>query len=132
MNRVIYFEIPVDEPERARQFYSSVFGWKIEKLQKISWDYWSVMTAEEGSAEYGINGGMFKRMSKRPEKEAASNAFVGTILVDDFDAMAEKILAAGGLISMAKFPIPGQAWQGYFLDTEGNMFGVHQLFKEDQ
>ena len=49
-----------------------------------------------------------------------------TIGVDSFDATAERILAAGGAIAQPKAALPGMAWQGYFLDTENNVFGVHQ------
>ena len=41
-------------------------------------------------------------------------------------AAAKKILSAGGIVAMPKFAIGGMAWQGYFLDTEGNTFGLHQ------
>ena len=40
--------------------------------------------------------------------------------------MRFKIIAAGGKVSMPKFAIPKMAWQGYFIDTEGNTFGLHQ------
>lgn len=49
-----------------------------------------------------------------------------TALVQNFDATAKKIAAAGGKVAMPKFVLPGMAWQGYFIDTEGNAFGVHQ------
>ena len=41
--------------------------------------------------------------------------------------IAKKIEAAGGKIAMPKFAIMNMAWQGYFLDTEGNTFGLHQI-----
>ena len=44
----------------------------------------------------------------------------------DYDADAEKIVAAGGQVALPKYALPGMAWQGYFLDTEGNVFGLHQ------
>lgn len=47
--------------------------------------------------------------------------------VENFDATAEKILKAGGKVAMPKVAIANMAWQGYFLDTEGNTFGLHQV-----
>jgi predicted enzyme related to lactoylglutathione lyase len=38
----------------------------------------------------------------------------------------EENLAEGGTIAQPKFALIGMAWQGYFLDTEGNTFGLHQ------
>ena len=46
--------------------------------------------------------------------------------VGDFDVTAQRILAAGGRVALPKYALPGMAWQGDFLDTEGNTFGVHQ------
>lgn len=127
MNRVVHFEIQADEPERAVKFYKDVFGWTIEKWPGLGYDYWMVMTAEKDSKEPGIHGGLLKRPTPLAKEMCGSNAFVCTIQVDDYDATAEKILAAGGKNAMPKFEIAGMAWQGYFIDTEGNTFGVHQV-----
>ena len=54
------------------------------------------------------------------------NSFVCTVQVENFDETAKAILAAGGAVAVPKFALPKMAWQGYFLDTEGNTFGVHQ------
>ncbi len=126
MNRVIHFEIQADKPERATKFYQDIFGWKISKWEGGDFEYWMVMTAEKDSKEPGINGGLLKRPCKMPEEEYGTNAYVCTVQVENFDAIAKKILAAGGKIAMPKFALTGMAWQGYFLDTEGNTFGIHQ------
>ncbi len=124
MNRVVHFEIQVENPERAMKFYSDIFGWKFQQWEKNP--YWIIMTADKDSKEPGINGGLLPRPCKTPPKECGTNAFVCTIQVDDYDAYQKKILAAGGIVAMPKFAIPGMAWQGYFIDTEGNTFGLHQ------
>ncbi len=85
-----------------------------------------VMTAEKESKEPGINGGLQPRLAKVPPQECGANAFTCTVQVDNFDETAKKIETAGGKIAMPKFAIPKMAWQGYFLDTEGNTFGLHQ------
>ena len=55
MPRVVHFELPVDDPDRAVKFYETVFGWKISKWEGPM-DYWLVMTGEKG--EPGIDGGL--------------------------------------------------------------------------
>jgi predicted enzyme related to lactoylglutathione lyase len=47
--------------------------------------------------------------------------------VDDFDATAAKILSLGGQVALEKFPVIGRCWQGYFIDTEGNTFGIFEV-----
>ncbi len=126
MNRVVHFEIQADEPERAAKFYTDIFGWKIEKWPGLGYDYWMVMTAEKDSKEPGIHGGLLKRPTPLAKEMRGSNAFVSTIQVENFDEFANKIEAAGGKVAMPKYALVGMAWQGYFLDTEGNTFGLHQ------
>lgn len=84
------------------------------------------MTAPKDSKKAGINGGLLPRPCPPPKPEQGTNAFVCTVQVENFDEIAKKIVAAGGIIAMPKFALPGMAWQGYFLDTEGNTFGIHQ------
>ncbi len=122
-NRVVHFEIQAENPERAIKFYKDVFGWEFPKWMD---NYWGVMTAEKESKEPGINGGLLPRPCPAPANGQGTNAFVCTVQVENFDAIAKKIEKAGGKVAMPKFALPGMAWQGYFLDTEGNTFGLHQ------
>ena len=48
MSRVIHFEIPAGDPERAANFYRKVFGWKIEKWPGPM-EYWMASTGAEGT-----------------------------------------------------------------------------------
>ncbi len=128
MNRVVHFEIQVENPERAINFYKDVFGWEFPKWMEQP-PYWGVMTAEKDSKEPGINGGLLLRPAKIPPKEYGTNSFTCTVQVENFDEIAKKILDAGGVVAMPKYALVGMAWQGYFLDTEGNTFGVHQTDK---
>ncbi len=124
MNRVVHFEIQAGNIERAIAFYKAVFGWDFQRWGEQ--EYWMVMTAEKDSKEPGINGGLLPRPAAMPPQECGANAFVCTVQVTDYDETAKKIEAAGGTMAMPKFAIPGMAWQGYFKDPEGNVFGVHQ------
>ena len=124
MNRVVHFEIQAENPERAMKFYQSVFGWEFKQWGEQ--EYWMVMTAPQDSKEPGINGGLLPRPAKVPPQQSGTNAYVCTVQVADFDVIAKKIGAAGGIVAMPKYAFPGMAWQGYFVDTEGNTFGLHQ------
>lgn len=46
--------------------------------------------------------------------------------MDDYDAAERRTLDAGGQLALPKMALPGMAWQGYYLDPEGNTFGIHQ------
>ena len=126
MNRVVHFEIQADDTARAIKFYTDVFGWTFQKWEGSPSEYHMIMTAEKDSKELGINGGLMPRPCPAPAPEQGTNAYTCTMQVEDFDDIAKKIEAAGGKVAMPKFAIAGMAWQGYFLDTEGNTFGIHQ------
>ena len=126
-NRPVHFEIQVDNIERAKKFYQGVFGWEFQDWPMPGGtSYIGIMTAPKESKEPGINGGMLKRPCPAPKPEQGTNAYVVTMVVESFDEIAKKITKAGGIVALPKFAIPSMAWQGYFLDTEGNTFGLHQ------
>jgi uncharacterized protein len=125
MSRPVHFEIQADDLERAKTFYADVFGWTYEDYSRVTGSpYWGVTTGDP--AEPGINGGMMPRPAPASGAGGGTNAAVLTMSVADFDATAAKIEEAGGRVALPKLAIPGMAWQGYFLDTEGNTFGIHQ------
>lgn len=131
MNSVVHFEIMADDPRRAMAFYREVFGWRFEDYAEYTGSpYWGVITRPEG--EPGINGGLLVRSGKPAAAGAATNAFVCTVQVEDFDLTAANILKAGGSIQLPKYALSGMAWQGYFADTEGNLFGLHQADTQAQ
>ena len=114
MSKVIHFEINVDNPERAIKFYSSAFGWKIDKYGGGQMDYWLVTAGPEG--EPGINGAIMPRNGNLTT--------VNTISVDSVEESIKTIEKAGGKITQPKMPIPGVGYFAYCLDTEGNAFGI--------
>jgi predicted enzyme related to lactoylglutathione lyase len=116
MSRVIHFEIPAAEPDRAAAFYGKAFGWKFDKWPGPM-EYWMVVTGKEG--EPGINGGMMK-------KPGGIASTTNTIGVDSVDSAIAAVLNAGGKNIMPKTPIPTVGYFAYCEDTEGNVFGVMQ------
>ncbi|MDP3964306.1 MAG: VOC family protein [bacterium] len=122
-NRVVHFEIHANDPERAIKFYSEVFGWEFPEWMP---GYWGVMTAPQDSKEAGINGGLLPRKTDKPKDSQLVNAFVCTVEVKNIDETIKKIEAAGGALALAKHAIEKIAWQAYYKDTEGNVFGIHQ------
>ncbi|MBK6872173.1 MAG: VOC family protein [Kineosporiaceae bacterium] len=124
MSRVVHFEIQADDIERAKAFYAAAFDWTFEDYSQFTGStYWGIVTGPED--QMGINGGLLARPAP-VTPGGGSNSFVCTMGVGDYDETEQRILAAGGQVAMAKSALPGMAWQGYYLDTEGNTFGIHQ------
>ena len=70
------------------------------------------------------------RPAQTPPQEHGTNAFVCSMEVENFDQVARAITESGGIVALPKFAVPGVCWQGYFLDTEGNVFGIFQADTE--
>ncbi len=119
MSRVVHFEIPIDNPERAIGFYQGIFGWEIDKWDGPE-DYWLVKTGEGG--EVGINGGFMRR--QQPGQGVCNTIGVGSV-----DEYAQKVEGAGGQVVVPRMAIPGVGYLIYCQDTEGNVFG---LFETDE
>jgi uncharacterized protein len=125
MGRLVHFEIHVDDMERAKNFYGEVFGWTFEDYSEYAgMPYFGAVTGDD--QQMGINGALMQRKSAPPELNQGLNGFACTMGVEDYDSTEAKILKSGGRVALPKYALPGMAWQGYYLDTEGNIFGVHQ------
>jgi hypothetical protein len=120
MSRITHFEIPADDPERAINFYETVFGWTIEK-----WDgpieYWLIMTGPEDQP--GIDGGLAKRSDPEIGVE-------NTIEVADLEGSLLDVEKNGGKLIRPKIAVPGVGWMAYIKDTEGNVFGLMETDPE--
>ncbi len=119
MDKVVHFEIPFDNQERAEKFYSGIFGWKLQAIPEM--DYVMAYAAETDEnhmvAERGaINGGMFPRS---PEARAP----IVVIGVASIDETIKKVVAAGGKVVTPKTPIPNGSY-ARIADCEGNVIGI--------
>jgi predicted enzyme related to lactoylglutathione lyase len=127
MNRPFYFEIHVENPERAMKFYKRLFGWEFQKYEPATFDYWFVTTGKEGTP--GIDGGMIRRTGKTPGAKAPIIAYVCTIDVENIDKSMKAVEKAGGVQAVAKQAIPTMGWTVYYKDPEANIFGLYQVDK---
>jgi uncharacterized protein len=122
MDKVVHFEIPVDDLERAKGFYSSVFGWQLQTMPDMD-DYTIAMTTDvdqqtQSPTQPGaINGALMKRSADAP-------APVLTVQVDSVDTALKQIEAEGGSMLRPRTEIPGMGAFGYFRDPEGNVVGL--------
>ena len=123
MDKVIHFEIPVDDQARANEFYASVFDWGMKDNDMGGGIvYTSAMTVATDERmlpnEPGaINGGIMKRTSDTP-------APVITIQVDSIDEALKKVEAEGGATVQPRTEIPNMGAFAYFKDSEGNTMGL--------
>jgi len=123
-DKVVHFELPADNLERAQRFYHESFGWSMNPETGVQ--YTMVGTTEvdpqtRRPKEPGaINGGMLKRQD--PIRQP-----VITINVASIDEAAKKIERAGGKVIRKRQPVGQAGFAAYFQDTEGNVLGLWEL-----
>ena len=119
--RVVHFEIPYDDGDRARRFYSETFGWQLQEMPGM--EYTLVVSGpsgERGPSEPGfINGGLMER----------AQPVGGPVLVvdvDDIEAALEEVESLGGTTVSTKQAVGEMGFAAYFNDSEGNLMGLWQ------
>lgn len=121
MPRVLHFEIHADDPERAMNFYKTLFDWSFQEFEGPM-PYWLVTTGPD--SEPGINGGLHPRQGAIDG--TAVIAYVCTVGVNSLEESIATATSHGGSIAVPTMAIPGMGWLAYCKDTEGNIFGMLQ------
>ena len=124
MNPVVHFEMPYENGDRLKKFYSEAFGWYMQQLGKEMGGYIVAGTAETDENHMvktpgTINGGFYP-------KDAAAPYPSVVIAVDDIKVVMNNITAAGGKLLGEPVEIPGIGQYVSFTDTEGNRVSILQ------
>jgi hypothetical protein len=114
MATFVHIDIPTDNLERSKKFYSELFGWTFEKPFP-DMEYYIFATKDLEGNE-GIAGGMGNR-------EEPGQSVTNFIEVPSLDEYIKKIKAVGGKAS-EPMPVPGMGYLSMCEDTEGNGFGI--------
>lgn len=128
MNKVVHFEVPFDNAERAEKFYTEAFGWKVTVMpMPQGGNYYMVNTVDVDENQMpkeagAINGGLTAR-------EATLQSPVLVINVPDLDVALETVKKAGGEVVMEKQTVMDRGLYARVKDTEGNIVGVWQDLK---
>ena len=118
MPTIVHFEVPADDVERSRKFYSDLFGWKMEKWpgMESGMYYWIINTTDNEGGK-AVGGGMMKRQNPQ---QGITN-FIDVTSVDEYSA---KVQSLGGKIVAPKQAVPTMGFFAVCMDTEKNVFAV--------
>ena len=133
MATIVHFEIPADDVDRAKKFYSDLFGWKIEKVPDMNTssnnntqltsaatgepiEYWMITTTDD-KGNKAFSGGLMKR--QMPEHRITN--YINVSSVDEYKSKVEE---AGGKVVAPKHVVPGMGYFALCLDTENNPFAI--------
>lgn len=122
-NPVDWFEIYVQDMERARNFYEAMLQVNLKKLNSAILELWAF---PQSLTNYGASGALAK-MEGFPPGGNSTNSTVVYFSCADCAVEAKRAVAAGGRILKEKFSIGEYGFIVLAFDTEGNMFGLHSM-----
>ncbi len=121
-NAIGWFDIYVDDMDRATAFYQTVFERRLEPLEDPTGN--TVMRAFPADMNaYGAAGALVKSPHSRPGAGGTMVYFT----VEDCAVEQARVEAAGGKILRPKFSIGAFGWVALCLDSEGNAMGLSSL-----
>lgn len=119
-NPVNWFEIPVNDLQRAKEFYEYVFDvtLSVQDLGALKMAWFPMVQGASGAA-----GTLVKAESYVP-------SYAGTMVyftVADIDAALKRVSEKGGKILRSKMSIGQHGFVGHFEDCEGNRVALHSM-----
>jgi predicted enzyme related to lactoylglutathione lyase len=111
MSTIVHFDVPAENIDRAKKFYSALLGWKFEPYPGMEYNLITTTNLE------GVPGGMGKRMDP-------SQRMVNYFGVKSIDAAIQQVKSLGGKMLTDKMAVPTMGYLANCVDTEGNTFGL--------
>ena len=119
---LVHFEIPSDNPEKARKFYEQMFDWKFNKMPgNDQMEYWLVSHKNAGPNE--TMGGLYK-------KTMGETGFTNYFSVANIDQALAKAKTLGANIVKGKEEIPTIGWFAILQDPDKNTFAFFQSARQ--
>ena len=121
-NAVGWFDLYVEDMDRAQAFYETVLGAKLERIADPTGET-RLLAFPANMTAYGAAGALVKSKHPRP-------GVGGTMIyfsVEDCAVQESRVLAAKGKVIRPKFSIGDFGWVTLCADTEGNLFGLNSM-----
>ena len=119
-NPVGWFEIYVDNMERARKFYQEVLKVELQRLEGPDVEMWAFPMDRGGLGSSGS-------LVHMPGFKVGGNSVIVYFMSEDCATEEARVVPAGGKIQKSKFSIGQYGFITLAVDTEGNMFGIHSM-----
>lgn len=117
-NPIVWCEIYIQDMDRAKSFYESVFQVKLDRLESPGMDMWAFPMSMD---KVGASGALVKMDGTK----SGGGGTIPYFHCDDVAIELERVIAAGGQIQQPKMSIGQYGFMALIVDTEGNMIGLH-------
>ncbi|TPG12161.1 VOC family protein [Sphingomonas oligophenolica] len=114
----IWYELMTADPDASKAFYDLVIGWSVEAQPAGDMDYRMIATVG------GDQVGGVMRLTDDMAANGAKSTWLFYIGVDDVDASATKIQAAGGALIVPPTDIPDVGRFAFATDPQGIPFYI--------
>jgi len=121
MRKVGWFDIYVDDMNRAQTFYETVLETSLAKMDDPNDPSALMRTFVDDYQSHGAGGALVKLEQAKPGPGGSMVYFS----CEDCSVEEARVVAAGGHIARPKFSIGDHGFVSLIIDTEGNMVGLH-------
>lgn len=118
-NSLNWFEIPALDIARAKKFYETIFEIKMQEMEMPGMQY-AMFPFDPAHAK--VAGALAKSPYHTP---SATGAIIYLNANPDLQTVLDRVVAAGGKVTMPKTSIGGNGFMAFFSDTEGNGMALH-------
>ena len=116
-NPFVHVELNTTDPAKAKEFYGSLFDWKLEDMPMGGGDVYTLI----GVGEEGTGGGMMQH-----PVPGAPSMWLAYVSVDDVEASTKKAQSLGATIIRDKTEVPQMGWFSILTDPTGAVFALWQ------
>lgn len=120
MPKVIHFEVPSDDVDRALKFYSNVSDWKTEKIILNGIDHFFIFPKDQDDESFG-------HITKR---ERHFDSIINYMGITSFASYHKRVTNNGGKVIIPKTAINDIGFYSLCEDSEGNKFGLWEENKK--
>ena len=121
MRKIGWFDIYVDDIDRAQRFYETVLGTALEVIDDPTDATVQMRAFPDDYVSHGAGGALVKLDYAKPGPGGTMVYFT----CDDCEVEQGRVEAAGGSVARPKFKIGDHGFVSLMIDTEGNMVGLH-------
>jgi len=122
MNAVGWFDIFVDDMDRAVAFYEAVLGSPLEEMGDPTGES-QMMSFPAEMGNYGAGGAL----TKAPHGKPGVGGTIVYFMAEDCAACEARVAEAGGQVVRPKFSIGEFGFVSLAMDSEGNMIGFNSM-----